>query len=308
MTGQIQYLQRQKIDISKWDRCITISGNGLIYGYSWWLDEMAENWDALVLNDYEAVMPLAWREKYAFKYLYHPPFTACLGVFGNMDHHGIVTDFLQSIPQQFRFWDIDLNEANKEINNNRHFFQSSFRINQMLSLAKSRDEIREGYSRLARRSLVRAAAAKLHIQKEISVQDVVELYRSEYEQRHKNIKSADYLSLIKACIQASEKGYLKSYLALSPEEEPVAFYCVLQGSKFVYSLIGGSSAAGKESGAFYLLTDAAITDHAGSNRVFRFEGSDIPGIAFFNQQFGASPVSYLHIKMNRLPFPVNLLK
>lgn len=308
MTRQIQYLQRQKINILKWDRCITTSGNGLVYGYSWWLDEMAENWDALVLNDYEAVMPLTWREKYAFKYLYQPPFTACLGVFGNTDHHGIIPDFLQSIPSQFRFWEIDLNETNKEINNNRHFFQSSSRINQMLSLAKSRDEIREGYSRLARRSLARAAAAKLRIKRDIPVQDVVELYRSEYEQRHKNIKAGDYLSLIKACIQASEKGYMKSYLALSPEEEPVAFYCVLQGSKFVYSLIGGSTAAGKESGAFYLLTDAAITDQAGSNRGFRFEGSDIPGIAFFNQQFGALPVSYLHIKMNHLPFPVNLLK
>lgn len=269
---------------------------------------MAENWDALILNDYEAVMPLTWREKYAFKYLYQPPFTACLGVFGNMEHHELITDFLQSIPQQFRFWDIDLNEANKEVSNNRHFFQSSSRINQMLSLAKSRDEIREGYSRLARRSLARAAAANLHIKRDIPVQDVVELYRSEYEQRHKNIRAADYLSLIKACIQAAEKGFMKSYLALSPEEEPVAFYCVLQGRKFVYSLIGGSNAAGKESGAFYLLTDAAITDHAASDRGFRFEGSDIPGIAFFNQQFGALPVSYLHIKMNRLPFPVNLLK
>ena len=32
-------------------------------------------WDALVLDDYAAVMPLTWRRKYGTRYLYQPAFT-----------------------------------------------------------------------------------------------------------------------------------------------------------------------------------------------------------------------------------------
>ena len=78
--------------------------------------------------------------------------------------------------------------------------------------------------------------------------------------------------------------------------------------KYVYSLIGGSTKEGKEWGAFYLLTDAAIQSFANTNKIFRFEGSDKEGIAFFNQQFGSYPVSYPHIKMNKLHWPLKWLK
>jgi len=78
MTGgdQIKHLQQKEIDKIKWDACISNAANGLIYGYSFYLDTMARHWDALVLNDYEAVMPLTWNKKYGFYYLYQPAFTA----------------------------------------------------------------------------------------------------------------------------------------------------------------------------------------------------------------------------------------
>lgn len=56
---------------------------------------MAKNWDALVLNDYEAVMPLTWNKKYGICYLYQPPFTACLGITGKLVTTATMTDFLK---------------------------------------------------------------------------------------------------------------------------------------------------------------------------------------------------------------------
>jgi hypothetical protein len=47
--NQIKYLQHKEIDKAKWDACITNAPNGLIYGYSFYLDCMAKHWDALVL-------------------------------------------------------------------------------------------------------------------------------------------------------------------------------------------------------------------------------------------------------------------
>src|SRR6266550_2768979 len=69
--NHIHYLQRQDIDLIKWNACITAAPNGLIYARSFYLDAMtAEQWDGLVMGDYEAVMPLPWRRKFGFYYLY----------------------------------------------------------------------------------------------------------------------------------------------------------------------------------------------------------------------------------------------
>ncbi|HRF18349.1 MAG TPA: hypothetical protein PK977_09275 [Chitinophagaceae bacterium] len=59
----IRYLTHREIDKAKWDYRVSSSSNGLIYAYSYYLDTMSKNWDALVLNDYEAIMPLVWNKK-----------------------------------------------------------------------------------------------------------------------------------------------------------------------------------------------------------------------------------------------------
>lgn len=102
----IEYLANNQIDREKWDNCISKSNNGLLYAYSFYLDQMATNWDALVLNNYEYVMPLTWRKKYTIYYLYQPFLTAQLGVFGNNLTAELLEAFLNEIPKKFKYWDI----------------------------------------------------------------------------------------------------------------------------------------------------------------------------------------------------------
>jgi len=79
---EIYYLRNSEIDKDSWNNCIEQAANGLIYGYSSYLDHMADNWDALVLNNYEAVMPLPWRRKAGISYVFQPFLSAQLGIFG----------------------------------------------------------------------------------------------------------------------------------------------------------------------------------------------------------------------------------
>jgi hypothetical protein len=60
----ITYLKHTEIDKYKWDACITRASNSLVYAYSWFLDVVSPNWDALILDDYTAVMPITHRKKY----------------------------------------------------------------------------------------------------------------------------------------------------------------------------------------------------------------------------------------------------
>lgn len=308
MTKDIQYLKRSEIDIVKWDACIK-KNKGLIYGYSWWLDHMSGHWDALVLNDYEAIMPLTWKRKYGFYYLYQPAFTACLGLFAGREHPVDISGFLEGIPSKFKFIDIDINETNtlQEAGTIAELTARK-RLNLLLDLGKPCSVLTGQYSRLAKRSLEKARKHDIIIVRNDTPEDIITLYRKAYKAAHPDITDKDYHSLLACCNTAGKKGHLKTYTAHTRRGETIAFYIVLYDNHFVYSLMGGSTAQGKSMGAFYLLTDAAIQDHAGAGRMFRFEGSDVPGIAFFNRQFGAAGAFYLHLKMNRLPFPVNILK
>src|SRR5690349_11427870 len=103
MSSSIRYLTRKEIDVAKWDECIDTASNGLIYAKSNYLDVMCTNWGGLVQNDYERVMPIPWRKKWGFSYIYPPYFIAALGVFGNRVAPEVIQLFLGHIPKTFKY-------------------------------------------------------------------------------------------------------------------------------------------------------------------------------------------------------------
>lgn len=310
MSNDIRYLERAAVDVEKWNRCVDESTNGLIYAHTWWLDHMADNWSALVLNDYDAVMPLAWKSKYGFYYLYQPWFTLCLGLFKKAETTIGLTDFLQHIPPKYKLWDFQVNETNILQEKNNLNIDVTIRANYFVQGdVKEYPAIANAYSRLCRRKLVTATAGKLRVViNEAKPGDIIKMYQQVYSKAHPDIHSNTYDQLSACCGVAFSMGLTTTYTALSPTGETEAFYLVLHDDKYAYSLIGGSTSEGKETGAFYLLTDAAIMHATAHNRILRFEGSDIPGIAFFNRQFAPVEVQYKHIQLNRLPFWAKLFK
>src|SRR5580658_3606681 len=81
---------------------------------AFYLDAMAAGqWDALVLDDYRAVMPLTWRSKAAIRYLYQPAFTQQTGIFSPSPvGPALVEAFLRQLDLHFRFAEIYLNYTN----------------------------------------------------------------------------------------------------------------------------------------------------------------------------------------------------
>ena len=77
----IQLVHHANIDFEQWDMCISSAVNSEIYAYSWFLDCVSPQWSALILNDYEAVMPLPIKSKYGIRYIVQPPFCQKLGIF-----------------------------------------------------------------------------------------------------------------------------------------------------------------------------------------------------------------------------------
>src|SRR5947209_2599987 len=168
----IQYLPHHQINKSLWDECMDKAPNGLIYGYSNFLDHMAVQWDGLVLNDYEAVMPLPWKKKFGIAYLCQPFLTAQLGVFGKNLSAMLLQKFLDAIPEKFKLWEFSLNHGN-------HFILQGYqlydRLNFVLPLNDSYESICNRYRENTKRNVRKTENYHLSINSSEDVREVIGL-------------------------------------------------------------------------------------------------------------------------------------
>jgi hypothetical protein len=182
----IRYMPRQEIDPLKWETCIGQSPNGLIYGSLSYLDGMAPHWDALILGDYEAVMPLTWNKKWGIRYLYQPPLTPQLGVFSPQPiTEDLVTAFLQQAISHFKFAEIYLNFANR-IPGLRPF------TNIVLDLNAPYEVVRANYKKDLEKNLRRAAGFSLQYGPSSDVDGAIDLYREYYAAKTPHVTASDY--------------------------------------------------------------------------------------------------------------------
>ena len=301
---QIKYLQHTEIDKAKWDACITNAPNGLIYGYSFYLDCMARHWDALVLGDYEAVMPLTWNRKYGFYYLYQPAFTASLGVFGKNLSKGIVDDFISMLPAKFKLVEISLNSGN--IVGDPKIF-SQVRSNYILPVYRSHEEIYKAYRDNHKRNITKAFQLGCNVSREASVDEIIQLNKEQL-QHVDGTKPEDYPNFKKLYEFLKNKGQAKTYAVVDPKSKILASAVFFFSHNRAYYIMVGNHPEGKALGASHALLDTFIKDHAHQNLILDFEGSDIGNLAFFYSGFGATEEIYPALKINKLPWYVRLLK
>lgn len=301
---QIQYVPYQHIDKAKWDACIVNAANGLIYAQSVYLDAMATHWDALVAKDYGCVMPLVWRKKYGIYYLYQPAFTAALGVFGNGINAELVNDFLEAIPSKFKYWDFYLNHAN-------HFKLADFdlyeRMNYVLDLNHSYDELYKNYRDNIKRNIKKSTQLGCTVKKYIPADDVITLAKQQLDAISR-LSDEDYNHFNNLYSQLLDVNMAMTYGIYSSRNELIASAVFFKDKKRAYYILVGNHPNGKTIGASHALIDAFIKDHAGTNLLLDFEGSDIPSLAFFYNSFGAKEERFAGIRLNRLPWLIRLFK
>jgi hypothetical protein len=92
-----------------------------------------------------------------------------------------------------------------------------------------------------------------------------------------------------------------------PGGEMVATGWFVQAAGRYTFLVCASTQDGKNQ-AMFLLVDHAIRKKSESGLLFDFAGSNIPGINYFNQGFGANESFYPALKRNLLPWPLKLIK
>ncbi len=294
----INFIQHKNIDRQKWDDCINKSSNACIFVYSWYLDAVCENWTALILNDYEAVFPLASKSKYGINYLHQPFFTRYFGVFSKVKPTDKLTAvFLNAIPEKFKYIEFCLHETN---NFDGSGYSKTERVYQSLDLNAPYQTLYKGYSDNAKRSIKKAVKAGLVIKPAVNPEVVVNLFKSTKGKELEVFKAEDYKSLA-ALMDACIKQNKAESIAVYDKEKNLcaAGFFMKSNDRFVF-LKSGVTDYGKANGAMHFLFDTFIKQHAETAEVLDFGGSSVESVARFYKNFGTKDCLYLQLKKNSL--------
>ena len=279
----IHYVKREDLEVLKYDACIENALQSRVYAFSWYLDIVADNWDVLVLNNYEAVMPVPWKQKYFIKYVTQPFFCQQLGVFATHKiSKELVLDFIQKISNKFFKISLQLNAENK-IDSEKLVKNNNY----VLALNKTSEALIAGFSNNRKRDLKKAMASSLIIDEDISVKEFFKFYllNDKYYDKHNSIKN-----VLENILQI-KNGSLKLYGVRS---NGVLISCVLllDDTKRITYLVPVHNLLSKKSGAMTLLITAIIEQFQNSEYILDFEGSMVAGVASFYKSFGAKKEVY----------------
>jgi hypothetical protein len=304
MSDSLQYLHRHQIDTNKWDHCIDTAPNGLIYASAVYLDHMTTTWDALVLGDYEAVMPLPARKKWGIQYIYQPAFMASLGVFGKQLSKELVEQFIHAIPNAFKLIDLRLNYGN-----NFSQLQSVARLhnNYILPLHAPYEQLFKQYRDNIRRNIKKAQQLGNRYATDIAVEEVVALARLQMD-RISDLNPTDYDNFIGLYRSLKQQNKAMACGVYTQSGELVSSSVYFFSNKRAYYILVGNHPNGRTLGASHYLIDRFIHDQAGQDVLLDFEGSDIRNLAFFYESFGAQRELYPAIWIDRLPWWAKLVQ
>lgn len=299
----ITYVKRKDLDVVQYDKCVEQSSQSTIFAFSWYLDVTCDNWDALILNDYDAVMPIPWRRKYFITYVYQPLWILELGIYSKIKIKE--DDFLNILFQKFKFVELRLNFENK-ISNFKQFKRE--RMMQVISLKNDYDSILRKYNRNRKRELKKAKEHQLTEDWKGKIDHLINLFKNNVGNRVSEISDKDYnnlKTLINKCIQ-KDKGYLLSVFDHKKKLVSAAFF--VSNRNVITEVVCSSDFENRDNGANTFMNDRALFKFQPEFDLFNFGGSSMEGIAKYYRSFGGVDLMYTQIYYNNLPKVLKLFK
>jgi hypothetical protein len=301
MADHIKYLERNEIDIVKWDALIDRCANGLIYNKSYYLDSMSQNWSGIILNDYEAVLPLTYKQKFKIKYVCMPPFVQQLGIITPIQLSKEITDQMVSLAyQKFKF-----GEYNFNYNNEQEKFSN--KNNYIINLKEGYSALKKNYKTDLNNNLTKAYNNNLIYSITNQIDKGITLFQQLYKERM-NITYNDYKNFALLCKKLSTKNELIIRQVSNQTNDELSTAICLKDGKRIYFVLSATTKAGRKLKANHYLIDQLIKEFSGQNLLLDFEGSDINGIAHFYKNFGSINHPYYFHRWNHLPWPLSVIK
>ena len=300
----IRYLKHHRINKEKWDEAIEKSQFPVVYAMSWYLDRVCPGWEALVEGNYRSVFPVTGNRKFGIHYLYQPFFTQQLGLFSTKKE-GDIHKFIDAIPRKYKFIQIALNEKNPLSECNwKKVTNQTFH----LDLDQEIEDIRKDYSENTKRNLKKAQKHAIKIIRNDRFSDLIRLFRENRGGELKNLKDRHFIMLLDVMEESHRRDMGFAWSVYTEKGDYCAGAFFLESFDRYIFLFSATDDTARKNGAMAALIDHFIKQHCNRKVILDFEGSNLRNLARFYSGFGAKPVDYNGLVINRLPKPIRWLK
>jgi len=300
----IVYLKNHEIDRDEWDNCIKNSHVAKPYGYSWFLDNMAPGWQALVDDDYDSVFPIPGFTRFGIQYIATPVFLQQLGAFSpDKPSPDVLNEFLEYLPGFYKLVDLCVGQKIEH-----EGFRITEKSNFEIDLSKPYEKLWEKFTTHCKRNIQSATKKKPHIVNDITPGQLIDLFVRNRGKEIKGIKTRDYKrleNLMNYCIK-NKKGRIIGVRSGRKDIIYGSFIVETKGNKTLLLVVNTPKSRERRIG--YYVVNEVIKEYSSTNTRLDFAGSSIPSIATFMESFGSLNVPFYRIYQNRLLWPVRMLK
>lgn len=276
--SQLRKIKRKDLDLEKYSNALEKALNYRIYAEYWYLDILTnEKWECWILRDYEVIMPIPLQYKFGFKFVLQPIYCQQLGVFYEKEiSDGLFKEFEKKL-HSYRVRAYHFNEENTEI----YSPKGERRVNYVLDLNRSYEEIYKGYSKGIKWNLKQFEKSQKHILN----RGIAEFDLISFKNENSKFKfSAEKLNLLLNGL--GERDHL--LLKIVTEDKDVQSYgCFIISKNRIFYINSASNIFGKKIGAPSGILNSILYEFAQQDKSFDFEGSSNPQIGFFFGGFGA---------------------
>lgn len=286
---KIHYLKAEEIDKNKWNSCVHFANNGNTFGYMWFLNSVSKNWDCLIEEDYQSVLPLIWTPKILnTKELFVPHWVRSTGIYSvNVLSKKRVGAFLNAIPSGYQNIQMALNEGIM-IHDDLGFERKEFQ-NYHILLNKDYPSLAYDYTKETTNIISEAESRSMNSIGNLKPEVLADFYK-------KHTKDTKWVEEKFHALQRIMYNAMHRGLGFSTGVEDkkgnllAADFFIFSHGKLM-SLIGTVSDEGKKSGAHFMLIDRIIQTNATRPSILDFNTNEK-----WPENFGAKPTPYFEIK------------
>ena len=289
---KIHYLKNNEINYEAYDFCIENSSQGTMYAMSWYLDITSPDWELLMADDYNYVMPIPVKKKLCYKYAIQPPVCQQLGIFSLKELTSeIFGCFIHAIP--YRYCHFYLNAGNVF----NEFANFKLNSNYELDLGQPYEKIKAGFSTNCIKNIKKAEKENLNCNRQTDI----DIYVSLLKRNSINISLVKRLNILVPILKKTYGAKVEIWNISEENGEILAASPLVTWQNRVYNLAPVSTEPGKQKYAMFFLLDQFIRENSGNELILDFEGSMIFGVAQFYKGFGADDKPYsVFLKTNAI--------
>ena len=287
----IKRLKYEEVDWQKYQNCLEQSEQYIFFAEKKYLDLLLhENWEILVDNDYEAVMPIPLAKKLGFNFVVMPLQTQQLGIFSEKDTPELNESFLAFFQQNYKVFYYAFNAKNE--------FTTLLKTRKNYKLfAEDYENIKKKYS-IHRRRNVRITEV---LQDKIEFTEAENLNHSE-SFFIENVIGFPNFSLKKRAFENMKnflsQNLLKVYeLYFEGDLASQAYLIESENEDFLVNFINDKKFSKYNLSSIIL--DQIFRKNIGKKN-FNFHGSNISEIAEFYRRFGATEENYAFVESSKI--------